>query len=207
MFAMAFSERRSRRRFISQRDRIDVAAVIGFAAVGGAAEAEKLRRIGVGAQAEILDMADAGPRQARRHIAGKIEQRMAVARGARRRSGCWRGPRRRNARSGRRRLRNCAGGSSARATARISPRSAPSRSMASTVASTTPPSAPRQPAWAAPITPRLRIGEQNRPAIGRRDADRERAHAGDDGVGARPRRRRSRALPRRRRAASGSDRR
>ena len=33
----------------------------------------------------------------------------------------------------------------------------------------------------------LRIGEQDRPAIGRGDADGERAHAGDDGVGAGPR--------------------
>ena len=71
--------------------------------------------------------------------------------------------------------------------ARMSPRAAPSRSMAATVASMTPPSAPRQPACAAPITRALRVGEQNRAAIRRGHADGERAHAGDDGVGAGPR--------------------
>ena len=39
--------------------------------------------------------------------------------------------------------------------AAMRPRRAPSFSMAATVASSTPPSAPFQPAWAAPITPAL----------------------------------------------------
>src|SRR5580658_8999747 len=57
-----------------------MAAVIGFGAVGGAAEAEKPLRIGIGAKPNILDMADAGPGQPRADIAGKIEHGMAVAR-------------------------------------------------------------------------------------------------------------------------------
>ena len=173
--------------FVGQRDGVDVPAVVGLGAVGGAAIAEKPGRIGIGAQAQILDSADAGPRQPRRDIAAKIEQGMAVARRRRRRTGCWRGPRRQNARSDRGRPRNWPAGSSDRSRrgfGRARRRAAPSPS---TVASMTPVSAPRQPACAAPITPRLRIGEQNRAAIGRGHADGERAHAGDDGVGARPR--------------------
>jgi hypothetical protein len=50
---------------VDQRDRVDVPAVIGFGAVGRAAIAEKPRRIGVGAKPEVLDRADAGPRQPR----------------------------------------------------------------------------------------------------------------------------------------------
>ena len=52
-------------------------------------------------------------------------------------------------------------------------RSAPRRSIAAIVASITPVNAPRQPACAAPIDARLRVGEQDRPAIGGRYADRE----------------------------------
>ncbi len=52
-------------------------------------------------------------------------------------------------------------------------RSAPSFSIAATVASITPVSAPRHPAWAAPITRASRVGQQHRPAVGGRDADGE----------------------------------
>src|ERR1700676_1488787 len=60
-----------------ERDGVDVAAVIRLGAVRHAAIAEKTRRIGIGAQAEILGMADASPRQPRCDIAAKIEQGMA----------------------------------------------------------------------------------------------------------------------------------
>ena len=43
--------------------------------------------------------------------------------------------------------------------------------MAATVFSSTPVKAPFQPACAAPITPRFRVGKQHRTAIGRRGAD------------------------------------
>ena len=64
-------------------------------------------------------------------------------------------------------------------------RCAPSFSIAAIVASSTPVSAPFQPACAAPITPALRVGEQDRAAVGGGDADREARHARDDRVGAR----------------------
>src|SRR3984893_12307894 len=66
-----------------QSDRIHVAAVVGFGAVGGAAEAVKPLRIRIGAKPDILDMADARPGQPRADIAGKVEHGMAVARGRR----------------------------------------------------------------------------------------------------------------------------
>src|SRR5260370_25978858 len=66
-----------------QSDRIHVAAVIGFGAMGSAAEAEKPLGIGIGAKPDILDMADARPGQPRADIAGKVEHGMAVARGRR----------------------------------------------------------------------------------------------------------------------------
>ena len=50
---------------------------------------------------------------------------------------------------------------------------APSRSIAAMVASVTPASAPRQPAWAAPIDAGLGIGEQHRRAIGGEDAEQQ----------------------------------
>src|SRR3984957_11864985 len=62
-----------------QSDRIHMAAVIGLGAVGGAAEAEKPLRIGIGAKPDILDVADAGPGQPRADIACKVEHGMAVA--------------------------------------------------------------------------------------------------------------------------------
>ena len=86
-------------------------------------------------------------------------------------------------------------------------RSAPSRSIAATVASTMPASAPRQPACAAPTTRGLRVGKEHRPAIGRGNADGERA-----ACASRCRRRAaahpaSTASRRPRRAANGSGRR
>src|SRR5262249_36487178 len=59
---------------IFQRYRADVAPVVGFLAVGGAAVAEEPRRIGVGAKAEILHPADAGGSKAGGDVAGQIEQ-------------------------------------------------------------------------------------------------------------------------------------
>src|SRR5580704_7175135 len=66
-----------------QSDRIHVAAVIGLGAVGGAAEAVKPLRVGIGAKPDIFDMADARPGQPRPDIAGKVEHGMAVACGRR----------------------------------------------------------------------------------------------------------------------------
>src|SRR5580700_568918 len=62
-----------------QSYRVHMAAVIGFGAMGGAAEAEKPLRIRIGAKPDILDVADARPRQPRADIAGKVEHGMAVA--------------------------------------------------------------------------------------------------------------------------------
>ena len=45
---------------VSQHDRIEVPAVIGFAAMGGAAKAEETRRVRIGAEPEVLADADAG---------------------------------------------------------------------------------------------------------------------------------------------------
>ena len=70
--------------------------------------------------------------------------------------------------------------------AAMSRRLAPSRAIAATVASTTPVSAPFQPACAAPINARLRIGEQDHAAVGAGDAERESGRRGHDAVAARP---------------------
>ena len=43
-------------RLIGQRDGVDMPAVIGLAAVGGAAVGIELRRVGIGAEAEVLDL-------------------------------------------------------------------------------------------------------------------------------------------------------
>src|SRR4029450_3066738 len=65
---------------LGHRDRIDMTAVIGFAAMRGTAEAEKPFRIGVGAVAKILDARDAGTVQPFADITGKVKQRMPGAR-------------------------------------------------------------------------------------------------------------------------------
>ena len=57
--------------------------------------------------------------------------------------------------------------------------------MAAMVASSTPLAAPRQPAWAAPMTPAVCVREQDRAAIGGGDADGDPRRPGHDRVGAR----------------------
>ena len=59
---------------IFQRYGIDVTPVVFLAAVRRPAEAEKARRIGISAVAEVLDPADARRGQAGGDIAGKVEQ-------------------------------------------------------------------------------------------------------------------------------------
>src|SRR5690348_5161421 len=61
-------------------DGVDVAAVVRLAAMGGAAKAEKSRRLRIGARPEILDAGDVGAGEPGRHIAGEIEQRVLGAR-------------------------------------------------------------------------------------------------------------------------------
>ena len=75
---------------------------------------------------------------------------------------------------------------------------APSRSIASTVASATPASAPRQPACAAPTTPARVSAKRTGPQSAVLTPIASAALAGDDGVGARARARRSTARRRRR---------
>src|SRR5271170_3676016 len=63
----------------SQRDCIDVTAIVRFGAMGRATETEKSRWVGVRAQLNILDLPDAGPREPRGDIPAEIELGMAVA--------------------------------------------------------------------------------------------------------------------------------
>src|SRR5262249_31520280 len=56
-------------------------AVVRFGAVSRPPETEKAVSIGVGAQAHVLHLTDIGAPEPSRDIAGKIEQRMAFARG------------------------------------------------------------------------------------------------------------------------------
>ncbi len=60
-------------------DRRDEAAVIGLAPMGGAAIAEEAVRIGIGAQARIRDLADAGPLEPGDDVGGR-SNRLCVAR-------------------------------------------------------------------------------------------------------------------------------
>ena len=69
--------------------------------------------------------------------------------------------------------------------ARIRSGCAPSSVIARTVASITPASAPRQPAWAAPITPAARVGEQHRRAVGAEHAKRHARAVADQRIGRR----------------------
>src|SRR3984957_1908932 len=167
-------------------DRIHMAAVIGLGAVGGAAEAEKPLRIGIGAKPNILDVADARPGQPRADIAGKVEPGMAVAR------------RRREEAVAR-------GGFGVKAGNEIA---------ADLVIGLPDPRSDRSGVWAAlgaePFhgidrgldDARERaapagmggaddvgswLGEEDRPAIRGAHPDRQRPHAGDDGVGTGPR--------------------
>ena len=89
--------------------------------------------------------------------------------------------------------------------ARIRSGRAPSRAIACTVASSTPASAPRQPAWAAPITRAVGIGEQDRRAVGAQHAERDARAIADQRVGlpAAGGRARAHARPRPRRRGPG----
>src|SRR5262249_46839745 len=64
-----------------QCDSVNVPAIVGLGAMRGAPIAEKLLGIGVGAQPDILDLADAGALEPRGDIAGEVEHGMAVAPG------------------------------------------------------------------------------------------------------------------------------
>src|SRR5947209_5358497 len=63
-------------------DGVEVPPVVGLAAMDRAAIAEERLWLGVGATVEVVGAADAGPRQPRRDVAGKIEQRVAGPRRA-----------------------------------------------------------------------------------------------------------------------------
>src|SRR5262245_50187742 len=62
---------------ICERYGIDVTPVVRLAPVGRPAVAEKPRRIGISAVADVLHAGDAGGGQAGGDIAGEVEQRMA----------------------------------------------------------------------------------------------------------------------------------
>src|SRR5579862_4153823 len=169
-----------------QRDRIHVAPVIGFGAVGGAAEAEKPLGVGIGAKPDILDVADARPGQPGADIAGKVEHGMAVACG-----------RREEAVAGR--VLGVEAGDEIGADLVIGlpdHRSDDGADMAALGAEplhgvdrglddTRKRAAP--PGMGGADDVGLWVGEEDRPAIGGADADGKRPHAGDDGIGAGPR--------------------
>jgi len=58
-------------------DRAELAAIVGFAAVGRAAEAEKAVGFGIGVEVQFLDLADTGGDQPVNDIAFKVEMRLA----------------------------------------------------------------------------------------------------------------------------------
>src|SRR5688572_29818919 len=64
-----------------ERDGVDVAPVVGLGAVGRAAVRVELRRVGVGAQADVLDLRNARARKARGDVSRQIEHGMALALG------------------------------------------------------------------------------------------------------------------------------
>ncbi len=82
---------------LSQRDCVDVPAIVRFGAMGRATETEKSRRVRIRAQPNILDLPDAGPREPRGDVAAEIELGMAVARAPDERTDRCRDPRRQNA--------------------------------------------------------------------------------------------------------------
>src|SRR5580693_459175 len=169
-----------------QSDRIDVAAVVGFGAVGGAAEAIKPLRVGIGAKPDILDMADARPGQPRPDIAGEVEHGMTVACGR-----CEEA-----VAGGIFRLK---AGNKIGADLIIGLPDHRSDHGADVAALGAKPlhgfdrrlddarerAAPAGMRGADDVG--FRVGEENRPAIGGADADGKRLHARDDGVGAGPR--------------------
>src|SRR3954453_24134763 len=71
--------RSARSRSGREGDRRDQPAVIRVAAVGGAAVAEEVVLVRVGAEAKIGDFADAGRREPRAYVAGQVEHRTAGA--------------------------------------------------------------------------------------------------------------------------------
>src|SRR5207245_3275658 len=66
---------------LHQRDRADVAAVVGLAAMGCAAIAEEIFRFRVGAAPEVLDPADLRAFEPGEDMAGEVEPGVAVGLG------------------------------------------------------------------------------------------------------------------------------
>src|SRR5262245_61660549 len=64
-----------------KRDRAEMPPVVWLALVDRAAIAEEGLRLGIGAVAEVLDLADSCPSEPCRDVAGEIEQGMAGALG------------------------------------------------------------------------------------------------------------------------------
>src|ERR1700716_758514 len=62
---------------LRERNRVDVASVIRLAPMGRAPVAEEALRVRIGAAGQILDGCDAGAGQARRDVAGEVEQSVA----------------------------------------------------------------------------------------------------------------------------------
>ena len=123
--------------------------------MGGAAVAEEAVGIGIGVEAERLGAGHAGFGEAGEDIGFEVELVMALA--ARREEALVApAPPRRSGGGRRRPPRRLCARSPGRSRRRSGSRSAPRSSIAATVASITPPSAPFQPAWAAPITPASR---------------------------------------------------
>ena len=138
--------------FGRKSDKADLSAVIGLAAMGGAAKAVEAIRVGIGVEAR----ARRSPRS-RRH-AGDARHSPEGRNGAcrpetARRSGRSRHPARGNVRGSPRRPRSWPGRCTGRSRRECGRRDAPSSSIAAIVASVTPARAPRQPACAAPMTP------------------------------------------------------
>ena len=167
-----------------QRNRIDVTAVIRLGPMGGAAVAEKARRVRIGAEPKVLDALDFSTFEPRPDVAGQVEHRVAGA-GGRREEAIVCGIGRLEAIDELRadlvvRLADHRPERGADAA-----RCAPSFSIAAIVASSTPVSAPLPSGVRRADHTGLRVGEQDRPAVRRGDADRQTRHACDDRVGAR----------------------
>src|SRR6202521_6423440 len=63
---------------LRERDRADVAAVVGLGAMGRAAVAEEIFRLPVGANPEVLDPADLRPLEPVQDITGEVEHGVAA---------------------------------------------------------------------------------------------------------------------------------
>ena len=135
--------------------------------------AEKPVLLGQRVGAGQLDFRNPGGRQTRRAIAGQVELPASLARPVGEEPRIVRPPEPAPRRAGRRRPRRTPGrckGRLRRRSARCGRQAVPSPPM---VASMTPATAPRQPAWAAPTTPAVGIGEQHRRAVGGDDTQRQ----------------------------------